>query len=474
MSSPAHELPDDPQVLRLALAERDERIAEQQRQNQALQQTVGELQQQIERLTTQVLEARRSRFGQSSERGEYAMADLFDPQEAPAPEDDGADTGSTHAPPTKPSPAPKKGRSRKGRRPLPLHLPRHARRHDYTPEERAELERLHGPLEEFDQEVTETLEYQPGQLYVIRHEVPKYVASDAEGERTVISPTKATSPIPGSQVGASLLAHTLVSKYVDHLPLNRISAQFARDGLHISRQCLCDYSMNAAEVLERIAEEIHKDALDSGVVHGDDTTVAQQEPGKGQTLTARLWTYLGRGRSDGVIPVSYCYTQGRSQDAVLAELAGFEGYLQGDAFIGHLNAEAQEPGLVFVACWAHARRRFEKVARRQKTYGQAHVVMKLIAALYQTEGRLRDQGVTDPEVIRVERQRRAAPILRRLRKRLECMATSLPPKNDLGDATKYALNHWQALCRYIEDGRLEPDNNRAERALRGVCVGRSN
>ncbi len=445
MSSPAEPLPEDPQALRQAIAERDRQIAERDqqiadrdRQLSELSQTIQELQERMSRFEAQILEAQRARFGQRSERAGYAMADLFDPQEAPAP-DEQADE-PTPAPPATRSRKPKKGAS-KGPRPLPAHLPRQPSRHDYKPEDLAWLEQHYGPLEEIDLEVTETLEYQPGLLYVKRHEVPKYAVTGADGERTLITPAKATSPIPGSQVGVTLLAHTLVSKYVDHLPLNRISEQFARDGLRISRQRLCDYSLSSAEVLRPIAEQIHRDALACEILHSDDTTLAQQEQGKRKTRTARLWAYLGRGRSDGAIPVSYCYTQGRSQEAVLAELAGFRGYLQADAFIGYLNAEAREPGLSFVACLAHARRRFEKVARQQKTFGRAHGVMKMITALYQIEGRLRDRGVTDPQAVRAERQARAVPILRRLRGRLERMAVSLPPKSDLGEATNYALNH---------------------------------
>lgn len=469
----AQDLPTPPSGLReaqfrAALTERDQLIEQQSQLLAQQQSTINELSEQLENLKRQILEAQRKRFGQSSERGCYLQADLFHPQEAPIPEQEEEET--TEVPRKR-----RKTQPPRGRRPLPPELPRETQRYDYDDETRAQLEAQNGgPLVEIGVEVTETLEYQPGQLYVKRHEVPKYAIQGDERERTIVSPPRPSPPIPGAQVGASLLAHTVISKFADHLPLNRISQQLARDGYDIPRQRLCDYVLLSASALARLADLVRQDALVSPVLHSDDTTVPQLEKGRRQTRTCRLWLYLGRGREDGIIPVFYDYTTNRSQEGPLEHLRDYQGYLQADAYAGYLNAERTQEALIWCACWAHARRPFEKIARKHKKRGRVHLVMKLITAIYQVESRLREQGITDPEQIREARQRRTVPILKRLRRLLDRILPSLPPRGDFAKAIGYVLNHWQALMRFTEDGRLEPDNNRGERALRGVCVSRKN
>ncbi|MBK1736249.1 hypothetical protein CKO15_13450 [Halorhodospira abdelmalekii] len=454
-----------------ALAERDQVIAQQDQHIAQLDASVNELSEQLQLLKDRILETQRKHFGQSSERGCYLQLDLFHPQELPVPEqqDDEVET-STAAPGKR-----RKTQPPRGRRPLPPELPRETKRYDYDEETRAQLEAQNGgPLEEIGTEVTETLEYAPGHLYVKRHEVPKYAVRGEDGERTVVSPPRPSPPILGAQVGASLLAHTVVSKFTDHLPLNRISQQLARDGYEIPRQRLCDYSLLSASALAPLAELIRQDALACPVLHSDDTTVPQLEEGRRTTRTARLWLYLGRGRDDDIIPVYYAYTTNRSQEGPLEHLRDYQGYLQADAYAGYRNAERLQVALVWCACWAHARRPFEKIARKHKQRGRVHLVMKLIAAIYQVESRLRQAGIEDPELIRQERQRRTVPILKRLRRLLDRILPSMPPRGEFAKAISYVLNHWPALLRFTEDGRLEPDNNRGERAMRGVCVGRRN
>lgn len=208
--------------LRAALAERDEVIRQQSDLLVQQQSTINELSEQLQDLKRQILEAQRKRFGQSSERGCYLQEDLFHPLEAPIPEPE-EEEETTEAPRKR-----RKTQPPRGRRPLPPELPRETQRYDYDDETRAQLEAQNGgPLVEIGVEVTETLEYQPGQLYVKRHEVPKYAIQGDDGERTIVSPSRPSPPIPGAQVGASLLAHTVISKFADHLPLNRISQQLA-------------------------------------------------------------------------------------------------------------------------------------------------------------------------------------------------------------------------------------------------------
>ena len=468
MSSGAEQHARDPDQLHRQLAERDRLIAEQQRQ-------IRDLQGQLDSLKEQIVASNRARFGQRSERGAYLQGSLFADGQAvltPADEPSTAEEDKTTQPQQRSGKERKKpARQGASRGVLPDDLPREPKRHDYTEEQRRELQERYGPLEPVSVEITETLEYRPGSFYVLRHERPNYAVTDESGERTIISPDKPTAPIPGAQAGVTLIAHTILSKVDDKLPLNRIADQFARDGMKLPRQRLDDYLISAAQVLAPVAGCIHEDALNSPIVHGDDTTLPQREKGRRQTRTGRVWGHAGRGREDGLLPVSFRYTPHRRQETVLETFLGFTGYLQGDAFAGYLSAERREPGLTWVGCWAHARRYFEKVVRNQRRWGRAHEVMKLITALFQLESRLEDLA---PEEIRAERQRRALPILARLHAKLETMATYLAPKSDLGKAVAYTLNHWQGLVRYTEDGRLDITNNYAERLLRGLCVGRKN
>lgn len=438
-------------------------------ENRALRETIAEQQRQLEQLRDALLNLQRSQFGQRSERGRVSdvVDDLFHPMDQPKIDSNDSAQDAPCAPAKRDS-----GTSSKkpARQPLPPDLPRYTERHDF---DAAELEALNDP-QQISVEVTETLEYEPGSLYVARHEFPKYAVTGDDGERTVVTPQRRTAPMPGAQVGATLLTHTAVSKVGDHLPLNRIAKQFERDGITIPRQRLCDYLLGTADILKPLAERMQGEALGSPILHSDDTTVPQREKGRRQTKTARLWAYLGRGRDDGVLIPFFEYTTTREQSSPLALLADYSGYLQADAYAAYRNADRLPSGPSWVACWAHARRGFEKVAHKQRSFGRAHVVMKLIRALYQLESRLERDGVTDPEAIAAARQARALPILERLNRFLHAMLDNLPPRGELARAVQYALNHWGALLRYTEDGRLEPDNNQAERLLRGVCVGRKN
>lgn len=455
---------------------------------EAQQAALAERDRRIERLTAQVSELveqlhnhQRARFGQSSERDRLSPVtnDLFNRLDGAMadPNAEGAQPEENPAAESRAKSASRGAGSVKARarQPLPDDLPRRHFRSDFDAAALEELRaRCGGEPEVIGFEVTEVLEYESGYAYVARYEAPKYVVPDDEGERTVVSAQRRCAPIPHSQVGASLLAHTVVSKVADHLPLNRIATQFARDGIEMPRQRLSDYMLYTARILDPLVERMRTLALESPVLHSDDTTIPQREKGRRDTRTARVWTYLGRGREDGALIPFFEYTETRGQDAPLKVLAGYTGYLQADAYTAYRNADRLPNGPSWVACWAHARRGFEKVAKKHRQPGRAHRVLRYIRALYQLERRMAELAESDPEHAAQNRRDRAQRILRRLHALLDGMLHDLPPRSELARAVGYALNHWAALVRYTDDLRLELDNNRAERLLRGVCIGRKN
>lgn len=311
------------------------------------------------------------------------------------------------------------------------------------------------------EEVAERLEYVPASLKVIEEVRGKYACRCGGAVKTAAKPP---APIEKGLAGASLLAQVAVSKYADHCPLHRQEGIFRRHGVALSRQTMCGWMRQTAELLEPLYERLKAQALASKVVQTDDTPVAVQDRGLPRTRTGRIWTYVGEGAT------VYDYTPTRQRDGPERFLKKYAGYLQADAYRGY-DALYEEPGrgLVEVACWAHARRKFYEA--RGSGLACAMTALAYIGWLYRIERRGRGMGA---EERLARRQRYAVPVLGEMRVFLERERERVLPKSPEGVAVAYALSNWTALCRYAEDGDLEIDNNAAERSLRGVAVGRKN
>lgn len=456
-------------ALRAIIAERDQQIIRQGEHItcQGEQITcqggqIAQLMQQLESLHQQILNLRRMQFGTSSERL-AGQAQLF--------------SGTVSLPVPPPSPTIDVSYQRKkstGRPSLPKDLPRRRIDYDLSAAEKAEFD----VLTRIGEEVSETIDYTPPVLTVIEHARAKY-RCEKDGESTVRTATAEPSPLPKSNASAGILSYVLVSKFQDHLPFNRQERRFARDGFRLSRSTLCDWSLGAADLLDRLIPPLTAHVLLSGAVGADDTTLPLADPGGGKTRTARLWAYRGGGfrrAGDGVHwqthpeAVVFEFTESREGLHPMRFLAGFQGYLQADAYAG-FDALYRDGTIIEVACWAHARRKVFEVAKSQATPGLAHEALRFIAALYAIESDLKALPPLERQAIR---QARSLPLLADFHLWLQGHAPALLPQGPLGKAFAYILGNWTALVRFTECGILAPDNNAVERAIRPIALGRNN
>jgi len=279
-------------------------------------------------------------------------------------------------------------------------------------------------------------------------------------------------PIARGLAGPGLLAHVLVSKYADHLPLYRQSEIYAREGVDLERSTLADWVGGTSHLLKPLVEAVRRHVLNTNKLHADDTPVPVLAPGQGKTKLGRLWTYVrdGRPANDSAPPaVWFRYSPDRKGDHPKQHLRSFSGILQADGYAGfhHLY----DGGLIQeAACWAHVRRKFYdiKVAHNSPLANEA---LERIAALYAIENDVRGKP---PEQRRAARLVRAKPLLDSLHQWFEKSLSLLSRKSDTAVAVRYALSRWTALLRYCEDGNIEIDNNAAERSLRAVALGGKN
>jgi hypothetical protein len=268
------------------------------------------------------------------------------------------------------------------------------------------------------------------------------------------------------------LAHVLVSKYGDHQPLYRQSEIFAREGIDLDRSTLAGWVGAASQLLAPLVDTIREHVLAGKKIHADDTPVPVLAPGNGKTKTGRLWTYVRDDRpagEDTAPAVWFAYSEDRKGEHPRLHLKDFKGALQADAYSGfhHLYGD----GAIYeVACWAHTRRKFHDIHAVHASAITTEALAR-IGALYAIEEQIRGK----PAELRCEiRQARAKPLVEELRNWMEKVLRSLSAKSETAGAIRYALSHWRALTRYLDNGQLEIDNNAAERALRAVAIGRKN
>ena len=365
-------------------------------------------------------------------------------------------------------------------RTLPAHLPRETRHyrpettaaHHDTAEQPCGCTACGGRLRQIGQDVSEQLEYVPSRFKVIRHVRPKLACVSCQ---TIFQAEAPSRPIARGMAGPGLLAHVMVSKYCDHTPLYRQSGIYARGGVHIDRSTMMGWVDQGDALLDPLVAALGRYALAGAKVHADDTPVKVLDPGRGRTKTGRLWVYVRDDRpaaSSDPPAVWFRYSPDRKGEHPQGHLNSFKGILQADAYGGW--GKLYESGRIReAACWAHARRPFWDLhlSLGRATGTVAEQALQRIAALYKIEAEIRGQV---PEERRRQRQARAGPLLKELHAWLSAMVGRVSAKSELAAAIGYSLTRWQALTRYLDDGRIEIDNNAAERALRGVSLGRKN
>lgn len=364
------------------------------------------------------------------------------------------------------SPAPRPERRPPSRKPLPAHLPRDIHVHNAG---EAGCPDCGGTLRRVGEDVAEVLEFIPARFRVIRHVRPKLACGCCN---TLVQAEAPERPIARGLAGPGLLAHVLVSKYCDHLPLYRQSQIYAREGVDIPSSTLSDWVGQSSRLLSPLVEALRRHTLAGSTVHADDTPVPVLAPGKGRTKTGRLWTYVRDERPAGSqIPPSvwFAYSPDRKGERTQAHLACFRGTIHADGYAG-FNRLFDDGTRFEAACWAHVRRKFYDIHESQGS-PLAATALDYIQALYRIEEQVR--GRPPDERLQV-RQARAGPVLDQMSQWLQTTLTQVSRKSALAGVIRYALGRWTALNRYRDDGHLEIDNNAAERALRGVALGRKN
>ncbi len=279
-------------------------------------------------------------------------------------------------------------------------------------------------------------------------------------------------PIERGKPGSGLLAHVLVAKYADHLPLYRQSGIYAREGVDVERSTLADWVGRSTALLDPLIAALRKDVLTSDILHGDDTPVPVLAPGMGKTKTGRLWTYVRDGRSWGSDQPSACaffYSPDRKGEHPQSHLKNFKGILHADGHAG-FNAIFETGAVTEAACWAHVRRKFFDVHAATAS-PIAKEALDRIAALYAIEAQIKAKP---PDERRRLRQEQTVPLIADLKAWLEATLPKISGKSELAKAMRYALSRWPALCCYANDGRVEIDNNAAERSIRGIALSRKN
>ena len=418
----------------------------------------------IEKLRMQLSILRRARFGRSSEKLDREIEQLElllgDIEESDAERQARTEASDGETSSTLPSKKPSV------RTPLPDHLPLETVMHEapcVCPTCGATKFGRIGADERM------VLEYVPSHFKRVLHVRPKMSCRACE---TVVQAPMPTLPIEKGRPGPALLAHVLVSKYCDHLPLYRQAYIYARSGVEIDRSVMAGWVGHMAALLEPLAERIARHVRAGAALHADDTPVPVLAPGNGKTKTGRLWTYVRDERAAGedtAPAVWFAYSPDRKGEHPKQHLKNFKGGLQADAYAGfhHLYGG----GAIYeVACWAHARRKFHDIHAIHASPITAEAIAR-IGALYGIEEEVRGKPI---DARRSTRQARAKPLLESLRSWMEASLRSLSTKSETAGAIRYALSRWSALTRYIDDGLLEIDNNPAERALRAVALGRKN
>ena len=426
----------------------------------------------IEALLRELLDAKRGRKSEQLSAGQLALfaaewQALYVEAEAASPDTDAAtdkddkdnkDNKDNNARPgALPSPGGKTG----GRQPLARHLKRERIVHD-LPEAEKHCSVCAQDLRPIGEETSERYEFIPASLKVIEDACLKYAC-----QCMVRTATKPAQPIEKSIAGASLLAQVIVSKFDDHLPLNRQEKIFQRHGVDLSRKTMGGWMGQCADLFSPLYQSLKDCVLESKVVGTDDTGVKVLDPKLPFARTGRFWPYLGDEDHPAIV---YDYTPTRERAGPEEFLKDYRGYLQADAYSAY-DAFFKDPrrGLIEVGCWAHARRYFYKALETDRTHmGPA---LLLISQLYRQEDNARTLSSADRLLMRALESR---PILEKLHAYLLEVQLVVLPKSPAARAVRYALKNWTALTRYLEDGDLEIDNNRTERAIRGIAIGRNN
>jgi transposase len=421
--------------------------------------TLSAAQAEIERLHLIIKKLQRNQFGRRAERLDQDQMQL-------GFEDLGSDIARVEA--TLP-PAPAKTAKAKSpidRPSMPPHLSREEMRIDIAQQT---CPCCGGELHRIGETVSEMLDHVPARLRVIRICRPRYGCRACGTIHQAPAPER---PIAKGMATPGLLAHVLVAKYCDHLPLYRQSQIFARHGVELDRSTLANWVGGAVWWLEPLQARLAEHVFASQMLFADDTPIPVLDPGRGRTKTGRLWVYARDDRPwNGPDPPAavYFYSPDRRAERPAKHLARFKGVVQVDGYPGFERLPAGGD-IQLAACWAHARRKFYEVHEATGSPSAAEALRR-IAELYAIEATIRGQTAATRQGLRHIKSR---PLVEALKTWLEIELGRMPPRGGVADAIRYALSRWNALCKFLDDGRVEIDNNTVERAIRPIALGRKN
>ena len=474
MSLVLDDLPRDPDRLLHHLQQMAEVITQQnaslaslQDEHDAVLAERDAAQAEIEKLRLLIRQLQRGQFGRRSERldADQLQLGLEDPEQTAA----AAEAAQEAASRSSGTPRPPRVR-RRNLGALPAHLPRVEVLVDL---EDKSCPCCGGALHPIGEDTSEMLDLVPAQLRVKVIRRPRYACRACE--EAVVQAPAPERPVTGGMATEALLAHVLVAKFCDHLPLYRQAQIFARQGIELDRSTLCDWVGRACWWLEPLWRLLRRHVMSSTRIFADDTRLPVLDPGRGRTKTGCLWGYAIDDRPwNGSTPpgVVYLYAEDRKGEHPAAHLAEFTGVLQVDGYGGFKSLLDNRPsGAIRLAfCWAHCRRRFHELhqATGSPLAGEA---LRRIGELYSIDAEIRGRPAEDRRAVRQERSR---PLVDALHAWLTAQLERVSGKSNLGEAIRYALRHWTGLVLFLDDGRLELDNNTVERAIRPIALGRKN
>ena len=449
MKSTADALPNDPDLLKQMVLSLQQDVS-------TLQQNLTQGQATIERLELRLASLLRNRFGRSSERSQNTdQLDLMI---------EDVETTLAQISPSVKAPSESTSRSR-SRKPFSKALPREERR--YEPSS-CNCPDCGDAMKLIGEDHSEMLHVIPEQYLVIKQVRPKYGCSACD--KIAQAPAQ-ERVIDKGMASAALIAQVIVDKYADHLPLYRQEERFKRADIDLDRSTLAGWVGRAGALLEPLVHAIRHHVMDAHKVHADDTTAPTLKPGNGKTLTGRYWNYVRDDRpwgGEAAPAVWFQYSTTRSGKEPATHLKGYRGIIQADAYAGY-NLAVQS-GVARAGCWAHVRRKFFDLAESTQS-PVAKEAVERINALYQVERQINGQP---PDERHRYRQRYAKPLMDDLHDWLNQTLRLCSKGSALGKAINYARKQWDSLTLYLNDGRVEIDNNAAERAIRPLALGRKN
>lgn len=413
----------------------------------------------ISNLREQLALAKHRHYGSKSEKVDSAQGMLFDE----ATTDNQAEVEAIDEELTTVTYSRKKANKSRA---LPKDLPRVEKHHDIAEEDK--VCDCGCMLERIGEDVTEQLDIIPAKVQVIQHIKYKYACKSCE---QTIKTAKPKQPIEKSIASPGLLAHVMINKYQDHLPLFRQEQIFKRLNVDIARNTMANWMIKSGQLLIPIYNLLLDNINNYDIAFADETRAqVLNEPDRKAEQKGYMWCFIG-GPPDKRSYI-YHYSSGRAHTIIEELLPDFKGYLHCDGFPGY-NAYALDHDCILVGCWAHVRRKFVEVTKAIKKSGIAHNIVALISKLYAIERKLKSDKKSIDEIYQC-RQKKAKPIISAIEKALLDASTKVLPKSPIGQAIIYALNQWPKLINYIEDGRCDIDNNRSERAIKPFVMGRKN